>query len=91
MRDHSVAPLLEQRFAVDEDQGGRGVPGDDGTPDHRFARAGLGHEHPEVVAGEGVGGGSLFGRQDGSEGDIDRLGRSEGVNDAEGASGFGDD
>jgi hypothetical protein len=53
------APLVDQRFAVDQHQGGGLVRGDHGAGHHGLARAGRSDQHTQVVLDQLVHGGLL--------------------------------
>ena len=67
----TLAPLGEQWFAVDQDEGWLSVVGDDGAGGDRFAGAWWCDDHGEVVVDDGVEGGLLVGEECAGEVEVD--------------------
>jgi hypothetical protein len=85
------APLVGQCLAVDQDQRGGGLPGDERARQHRLTGPGRGDEDAQVVPRNGLHSRVLVRSKLGVEGEVTRLAGGPLVNHPETASCLGDE
>lgn len=63
-------PMVQQRFAVYQDERGDGVPRHQGAGDHGLAGTWRSDQHPQLLGGQHVDGSALFDAEVGAEGGL---------------------